>query len=476
MSKHKDKIVGRAYEEPKKLVQQYSRGDIHLLFFGETGSGKELFARLYMEKSKQTGKSRTVNCAAFSSKVLTSEIFGHEKGAFTGATSKHKGLIGTCEEGILFLDELGSASQEFQSSILRVAEQNSYRPVGSDKEEHCTALLIASTSNFSNIREDLVHRFNVLYVPPLQKMDIPALAEHFLGKPLKKEFLKKLIDREYLGNVRELKRECEKMKATKRNEIFSKRSQNLSSINWVFDYERYVRENETWNKYLKPLIDKYGPHYLKYKYMEWDPNWVDPNNKDRNFLIIRPAKQLLHYPEKYDKDEYEHLKKSKVYEHHTLDLIEWLRLEADEDADLPILLKLERKSPKNYDLSFKPKRPINDDDLKNNFVRRAEQPRITSKDVVPKFRQHMREVFDECLLPLLLELIDQNYNTAAKLPTTFKKPALTPLLDLPLKKAEKEFARISAEYNLKKHSNNKTKTAERLGISMSKFNRALKSS
>jgi len=158
MAKHKDEIIGRAYDEPKKLVQKYSKRNIPLLFLGETGSGKELFARLYMEKNNRTGERRTVNCAAFSSEVLPSEIFGHVKGAYTGADKKREGLISTCKDGILFLDELGSASQEFQASILRVAEKNSYRPVGSDAEHPCNTLFIASTSNLSNVREDLIYR------------------------------------------------------------------------------------------------------------------------------------------------------------------------------------------------------------------------------------------------------------------------------------------------------------------------------
>jgi DNA-binding NtrC family response regulator len=472
MSNKKTKIIGKAYEKLKHIVIQYAKNDYNVLLVGERGSGKELFAEYFKAHSEREGKKLSQDCAGVPDQLLESEIFGHVKGSFTGATSHRKGKLETCKRGILFLDEIGDASENFQAAILRVVEQNSYSKLGEDVEKKDNdTLIIAATNKPQNLRDDLKDRFHVLYVPPLQKMDIPALAEYFLKKPLKKEFLEKLIGREYPGNVRELNRECEKLETLEDDEIFNKRPQDIFSNDWHFDYERYVRENEIWNKYLQPLIDKHGPRYLKYKYMEWDPNWFDSDSKDRNYPLIMSARQLVHYPEK---EVCESSTKSKVYEHSTLDHIEWLRIEADEDEELPILWKLKRKAPENFDLSNKPEKPINDDDLKNNFVRQQKKPRISVEKVVPNFRHHMRECFDNRLLPLLLELIDQNFNTAAELPTTLKKPALSPLLDLPLKESGKKFAKINVEYNLKKHSNNKTKTAKVLGISMSKLNRALK--
>jgi transcriptional regulator with PAS, ATPase and Fis domain len=133
--KPENAIVGDACKDLKKLVKKYAEKDTPVLFFGETGSGKELFARLYMDASKRSGGQRTINCAAFPAELLRSEVFGHVTGAFTGATKDRKGLIATCEGGILFLDELGEATNEFQSTILRVTENNCYSPLGSDEEK-----------------------------------------------------------------------------------------------------------------------------------------------------------------------------------------------------------------------------------------------------------------------------------------------------------------------------------------------------
>ena len=118
---------------------------------------------------------------------------------------------------------------------------------------------------------------------------------------------------------------------------------------------------------------------------------------------------------------------------------------------------------------------LDDDDSisREDLERLFGPPRISSNNLVSNFRRHMRECFDKRLLPLLLELIE-DYNTAAELHTTTTKPALSPLLDLPLKKAVKEFERISVEYNLKKYSNNKTKTAEAFVVSKSKIDRSIK--
>ena len=103
----------------------------------------------------------------------------------------------------------------------------------------------------------------------------------------------------------------------------------------------------------------------------------------------------------------------------------------------------QRIAPENFDFSIKPQKTINGDDPRNNLEGRLESPRISSKNLVPNFRQHMRKCFDKRLLPLLLELIDQNYNTTAEIHTTIIKPALTPLLDLPFKEAAKEFGRLN---------------------------------
>jgi DNA-binding NtrC family response regulator len=480
MSKEKPKkakkepnIIGKAYEELKHIVTQYAKNNYNVLFVGESGSGKELFAEFFMANSEREGKKLSQNCAGVPDNLLESEVFGHIKGAFTGAISERKGKLKTCDKGILFLDEIGDASEKFQAAINRVVEQNSYSKLGGDTEiKDTNTLIIGATNKPQGLRDDLKNRFHILYVPPLQKMDIPSLAEKFLGKPLKKEYIEKLIDREYPGNVRELNRECEKLKALKGEKIFSKKSQNYFNSAWYFDYERYVRENEIWNNYLQPLIDRHGPRYLKYKYMEWNPGWIDPDSKDMDENIITSAWGLFYYSEE---NASKYFPISKAYEHSILELVEWLRIEANEDQELPRLDH--RKAITAFQLSKKLKAYLDFDDddgiNREDLERLLGQPRISSNNLVSNFRRHMRECFDKRLLPLLLELIE-DYNATAELQTTITKPTCARLLDLPFEEAEKEFKRIFVEYNLKKYSNNKRKTAEALGVSISKINRAIK--
>ena len=155
MKDEETKIVGAAYKQLIPLVKKYAQNEEPILLVGETGSGKEVFAKLYMNSSNRQGTKMTRNCAAYSDELLRSEIFGHVKGAFTGAIEKRKGLLRACQDGIVFLDELGEASPGFQAAILRVSEGNSFSPVGSDEELTVNTLIIAATNNPTKVREEL---------------------------------------------------------------------------------------------------------------------------------------------------------------------------------------------------------------------------------------------------------------------------------------------------------------------------------
>ncbi|MBP1736103.1 MAG: ntrC4 [Deltaproteobacteria bacterium] len=249
-------IIGEAYKEIKKLVKQYAKEDKPILLVGETGTGKELFANLYKLENERKGKKLTVDCSTITSELLSSEIFGHVRGAFTGATGKRIGKLVTCDKGILFLDELGKASKEFQAAILRVAEQNSFSPVGSDEEKkEYDVRIIAATSNLANIREDLQYRFNCLLIPPLQAFDIPKIAEKYLGKSLKENIIKELMSKKYPGNVRQLRRECDRLKTERGNKIFGIRPYQGKYHN--YDYDRFQHDYELWFKYFQPVLDKH---------------------------------------------------------------------------------------------------------------------------------------------------------------------------------------------------------------------------
>jgi transcriptional regulator with GAF, ATPase, and Fis domain len=127
-----NRIVGPSLENLKLLVTELAKKQKHTLFIGDTGTGKELFGELFMSACPRATK-RTINCAAYINEdALQSALFGHTKGAYTGATSERKGLAAVCDRGVIFLDELGDASGGFQASLLRLRETGDYYPFGSD--------------------------------------------------------------------------------------------------------------------------------------------------------------------------------------------------------------------------------------------------------------------------------------------------------------------------------------------------------
>jgi two-component system nitrogen regulation response regulator NtrX len=204
-----------------------------VLITGESGSGKELVARLIHEGSpRRQNPFIEVNCAAIPHELIESELFGHEKGAFTGATEKKKGKFELADRGTLFLDEVGDMSLQAQAKVLRVIETKEFQRVGGNKNIKVDVRIIAATNKDlqeevkkGNFREDLYFRLNVIpiKVPPLRerKEDIPLLVRHFLeliaseyGKPVKRfseDALKVLMNYDWPGNVRELKNLIERL-------------------------------------------------------------------------------------------------------------------------------------------------------------------------------------------------------------------------------------------------------------------------
>ena len=208
------------------LIRQAAPGDASVLITGESGTGKELVARaLHYDSPRAERPFVPVNCAAVPAGLLESELFGHVKGAFTGAVAARRGLIREAEGGTLFLDEIGDMAPELQAKLLRVIEDRSVRPVGSDEAVAVDLRLIAATNKDLVVRiqeglfrEDLYYRLAVIPIqlPPLRERreDIPLLAEHFLrraiaasGKPIHgftPEAMSALLRHPWPGNVREL--------------------------------------------------------------------------------------------------------------------------------------------------------------------------------------------------------------------------------------------------------------------------------
>ncbi len=214
------------------LIRQAAPGDASVFIIGESGTGKELVARaLHYDSPRAERPFVPVNCAAVPAGLLESELFGHVKGAFTGAVAARRGLIREAEGGTLFLDEIGDMTPELQAKLLRVIEDRAVRPVGSDEAVSVDLRLIAATNKDLVVRiqeglfrEDLYYRLAVIpiHLPPLRERreDIPLLAGHFLSRAVAAsgkaihgftpEAMSALLRHPWPGNVRELENVVER--------------------------------------------------------------------------------------------------------------------------------------------------------------------------------------------------------------------------------------------------------------------------
>ena len=228
IEQHRDDIVGQsdAMQQVFKMIGRVAASDAPVMITGESGSGKELVARAIHNYSARSSKSfLAINCAAIPENLLESELFGHEKGAFTGAHSQRIGRFEQSDEGTLFLDEIGEMPLQVQSKILRVLQEGEFSRVGGNQTLRTDVRVVCATNKHleeevarKTFREDLFYRLNVvrIHLPPLRSRtdDIRPLAEYFLQRishqkhrPLLKlsEEAAKLLDTYgWPGNVREL--------------------------------------------------------------------------------------------------------------------------------------------------------------------------------------------------------------------------------------------------------------------------------
>ncbi len=230
------KIIGEseAIQKIKKTIDKVAQTNSRVMVTGENGTGKELVARWIHEKSNRSNKPFVdVNCAAIPADLLESELFGHEKGAFTGASSQRIGKFEQADGGTLFLDEVGDMSPDAQAKVLRALQENVIMRVGGTEKISVDVRVIAATNkdlleeiDAGNFREDLYHRLNVIpiHVPPLRKrrMDIPLLAKDWLEQLGEKDImfsgitftddaLDALKKETWSGNVRELQNAIERL-------------------------------------------------------------------------------------------------------------------------------------------------------------------------------------------------------------------------------------------------------------------------
>ena len=226
-------IIGKSplMRELYRLLDKVASTDATVLIEGENGTGKELVSRAIHFNSLRKNKPFVVqNCSAFNDNLLDSELFGHARGAFTGAVGTKKGLFEVADGGTFFLDEIGDMSPTLQVKLLRILQEGTFIPVGSTQTRKVDVRIIAATHRDLKtmveqglFREDLYYRINVIVValPPLRKRreDIPVLAEHFLAKhsqgkrksQLLSSCMERLMDYHWPGNVRELENEIERL-------------------------------------------------------------------------------------------------------------------------------------------------------------------------------------------------------------------------------------------------------------------------
>ena len=215
------------------MIEKVAPTDARVLIVGSNGTGKELVARNLHQKSPRSAAPYIeVNCAAIPSELIESELFGHEKGAFTSAIKQHKGKFEQADGGTLFLDEIGDMSLAAQAKVLRVLQEKKLCRVGSDKDIIVDVRVLAATNKNlkeeiakGRFREDLYHRLSVIVInmPTLdeRKSDIPLLVEYFIGqicsetgmqpRDIDEDAMKLLVEKTWTGNIRELRNVVERL-------------------------------------------------------------------------------------------------------------------------------------------------------------------------------------------------------------------------------------------------------------------------
>ena len=242
-----ERIVGNspAMQEVYKTVGKVAKSDATVLITGESGTGKELVAEaLHYNSSRRAGPLVKVSCAALPETLLEAELFGHEKGSFTGALTQRRGRFELADKGTIFLDEIAEMSLQTQTKLLRVLQDHKIERVGSAIPIKVDIRIVCATNKElqkfveqNKFRDDLFYRLNVIHIkmPPLRerKEDIPSLVEHFLAKhrysataqpaAISEEALRRLMEYDWPGNVRELENVIERAVVLSRGQIITSR-------------------------------------------------------------------------------------------------------------------------------------------------------------------------------------------------------------------------------------------------------------
>jgi len=245
------------------IIKKIAKENVPVLIEGETGTGKELIAQaIHKESNRNENIFFPVNCGALPETLLESELFGHEKGAFTGATERKPGIFELARRGTIFLDEIESTPLNTQVKLLRVLEKGEFKPVGGTKIFYSDARIIAATNmNLKSLikkrkfREDMYHRISVIKinVPPLRKRkkDIPILVQYFLNfynkkykknKRFARNVLKHFLKYNWPGNVRELKNLISSLVLLSENDVIT-----------INDIPQYIKESQSFIDSILPF-------------------------------------------------------------------------------------------------------------------------------------------------------------------------------------------------------------------------------
>jgi DNA-binding NtrC family response regulator len=233
LGKHEIVWKGEAMRRLMAQLERVAASESRVCIFGETGTGKELVARTIHDRSpRSVGPFVTLNCAAVPAELIESELFGHEKGSFTGASGRHIGKFEQADQGTIFLDEIGDMPLNMQAKLLRVLEEGEVERIGGDKPVSVNVRVVVATHRDlearvreEKFRQDLFHRIHVfpLLLPPLRERrdDIPALVEHFAAQvcaqngwksvPFTADAIEALQSHAWPGNVRELRNMVERL-------------------------------------------------------------------------------------------------------------------------------------------------------------------------------------------------------------------------------------------------------------------------
>ncbi len=303
---NRDNMIGesRPMREIQGLIRQSAPSDSRIMILGENGTGKELVAReIHRRSPRSEGPFVEVNCAAIPDTLIESELFGHEKGAFTSAIARRKGKFETAHGGTLFLDEIADMSLSAQAKVLRVIQEMRFERVGGEESIGVDVRVIAATNKdikaeveARRFREDLYFRLNVvwIHVPPLRERrdDIPLLAEYFLQKYAEDEgqarrfdpsAIARLQEFEWPGNVRELKNFVERVTIMSDEEVLTR------EIVDFFLGERSVGPTD-------PVLEEFGGMGLNEARDAFERRYIEHNLRENEYNVTRTATELGIYP------------------------------------------------------------------------------------------------------------------------------------------------------------------------------------